>query len=104
MTVMSMRHRVDIYSESSDDGDAQPEYTIFKKNVPCNVVPVSGGEVYRGRQIEADINYAVDMRWLASLSPMMKLVYGSKTLFVERIMESDGRQRYVTMFCTERQV
>jgi len=55
-----MRHRMSVYQEASAVGSDDPSYTLLHKNLPCNIVPVSGGEVYRGRQIEAGETHAIE--------------------------------------------
>lgn len=70
------RCRVNILKDSSADGDEAPVYTgeNFATSVPAEIESVSGQETYRGRQLEAGVNYVVRMRYLAGLLPTMRVV------------------------------
>lgn len=98
-----LRHRVSIYRESSDDGSETPTYALFMRAVPCNIVQVTGGETYRGRQIEATATHVVEMRKIDGLLPTMRLTESldSRNLFIERITPRNGRDHMLDIQCRE---
>ena len=89
-----MRHSVTVQVENSDDGDDDPTYTTFMAAVPCNIVPVGGSEVYRGRQLEATVTHLVYMRRLDGMLPTMRLYEPTdlRTFEIVRVLDVDGRR------------
>lgn len=99
-----MRYRVTIKRENSADGSDVPTYDNFMQQVPCDIVPVSGGETYRGRQIEATATHLISTRYVDGVLPTMKLVddHSSVEYFIERINKRDGRNHMLDIQCRER--
>ena len=98
-----MRHRMTIYAEVSDRGADDPSYQVVRANVPCNIVQVSGGEMYRGRQIEATETYAIETRRFVSWQPTMRIKDQNtgRLLDVRRVLDVDGRRSMVLITATE---
>ena len=98
-----LRHRMDVYKETAADGSDDPSFTLYRTGIPCNMVPTSGMETYRGRKLEARINYVVETRWHRDYLPNMKLkdVNTGKTLQIESAIERDGRRVWHDLFATE---
>lgn len=97
-----LRYRVDIYSETSADGAEVPSYTKSYSKVPCDIVQVSGGETYRGRQIEATATHLISFRQLESIVPTMKFIdTNSITYHIVRITKRSGRDYMLDCQCVE---
>lgn len=88
-----LRYRVDIYKRSDADGAETPSYSRHLAGVPVDIVQVSGGETYRGRQIEATATHVIQMRYLDGMLPTMKLVdtINSVTYYIVKMPKRDGR-------------
>lgn len=56
------RDLVDLYTDTATANDPNPSHTIAKKNEPCEIVEVRGGERIRGRTIEAHVDAVITMR------------------------------------------
>jgi len=97
------RHNVTIQYNNATAGSDDPSYATFVANVPCKITPVSGGEQYRGRQIEATVTHLIEMRFLSGLSPTMRLyqAIGTKYYNIQRIFEVDGKRHDVDIMATE---
>ena len=66
---------IDILQDSSNDGDETPVFTgtAFASGLRVQIESVSGNESFRGRQLEAGINYVVMLRYLAAITPTMRV-------------------------------
>jgi head-tail adaptor len=67
------RDRIHIYSETSADGSDDPAFaSTLWRHLPCSINAVSGGENYRGRQIEATVTHVIEMRYYEGILPNMR--------------------------------
>lgn len=66
---VARRDRVTIYRDAAAGGSSQPSYTqLVAENVPAEVLQVSGGEMVRGRQVEAHTTFVLSLPHLPQLS------------------------------------
>ena len=98
-----MRHHVTFKSDTSADGAEDPSYTDFLAKVPCDIRPVTGGERYLGKQLQAETTVLIITRYNSSLLPTMRAVNDvtSKVYHISRLIDVDGRQRKWLIECTE---
>ena len=100
---MTYRHRVKILRDSSQDGEPDPNYVQYMSGVPCNIVQITGGEIYRGKQLQAETTTVIEFRNLQGLSTQMifeNLITGQQYL-IRRILEHHGRNRVLIAEATE---
>ena len=100
------RLEADIAPESSNT----PDYSgpPFANNIPCRIKAVSGGESYRGRQLEPKIKFVVEMNFIPGVLPTMRFV-PTGGLFDGRILniaaalprERPGEPTKLELDCTE---
>lgn len=97
------RHTVHWQYDSSAAGTDDPSYTTYLRNWPCRITPVSGGETYRGRQIEATATHLIEGRWFEGYSPTMRLYdeVNSRYLNIQRIFDRDGTRQNIEVHATE---
>jgi len=68
------RSQVTIQSDASADGDDAPSYTSdLVTGLWAEIESVSGSETWRGRQLEAGINYVVRLRYYSGILPTMRV-------------------------------
>ena len=60
-----------------------------------------GAEYVRGRQIEANVDVMVEIRYRSDITPDMRIVWGSRTLNITRAFDPDGRKTRTVMYCKE---
>lgn len=98
-----MRHRVDVQRDTSPEGADSPNWSgILHENVPCRVSDVGGDKSTRHVQLEAHITTLVEMRWLDGLrTDRHRLKFGDRLLSIERIVDRDGRRRWIELQCRE---
>ena len=103
------RDMVTIKVEDSADGNPQPEFgTTLYADVPCQIEATSGNETYRGRQLEAHVDYVVTMHHIEEVKPDMRLevldgIYSGRLLNVSHVLPQLFRGRALTMdlYCRE---
>ena len=96
-----LRYRVTIERENSADGAEVPTYATFLADVPCDIVQVSGGEIYRGRQIEANASHMISMRYIEGVLPTMRLVQGAVIYNISKITRRNGRDHMLDIQASE---
>ena len=78
------RDRIHIYNETSADGSDDPAFaTTLWRDLPCSITAVTGGETYRGRQIEATVTHVIAMRYYAGILPNMRAYQPLTTTYYE---------------------
>lgn len=103
------RDMVDIQQDSSTDDNPAEDFSeaALYSSVPCDITAVSGGEKFRGRSIEEDINYIVEMHNLPNVVTRMRLnvtggIHVGKVLNIHatKYMDStDGRLQRLELDC-----
>ena len=100
---MTYRHRVKILRDDSADGDPDPSYVQYMTGIPCNIVQITGGEIYRGKQIQAETTTVIEFRNLQGLSTEMifENLISNQQYLIRRILEHHGRDRVLIAEATE---
>ena len=99
---MNYRHRVTFRQDTSTDSEVDPTYTDYLA-VPCSVVPVGGGERYRGRQLEAETTTVIETRYYAGLAETMIAVNDvtAAQYTINRIINHEGLFRVLIIEAIE---
>lgn len=98
------RDRCTIRRRVEATNDPQPNYSgdaaIVLRSVPCTVINVSGGETRRGRQIEATIQWLIEMPSQRSNAVRAAMVvevtagkYAGTVLEIEKVVELTPRAK-----------
>lgn len=103
------RAKVNILQDSSNAGDDQPKFTgeAYATGLPAQIESVSGTESYRGRQLEAGVNYVVTLRYKAGIKPTMRVSVTTGTFkglvfdirYVKHQPYTRGRLPETWLFC-----
>jgi len=106
---IAMRDRVKIMADAASGGASQPSYTrSIASSIAAEVLQTSGGEVIRGKQVEAITAFVICLRWNAGLMFTAKCqvtvlsgVYEDSVCYVHRVLyESEhGRPSRVQLHC-----
>ena len=87
------RDRIHIYSETSAAGSDDPAFaTTLWRDLPCSITAVSGGETYRGRQLEATVTHVIEMRYYEGILPNMRAYQPLTSTYYEisRVLSMDN--------------
>lgn len=106
---IAYRDRVAIYANAAPAGSTQPAYTtLLESSVPAEVLQVSGGEVIRGKQVEAITTHVVSMRRNPSITidaqcrlTVLSGPYAGKQLPIHRVHYENmhGRPMRLQIHC-----
>ena len=90
------RERIHVYSETSAAGSDDPAFgSTLWRDLPCAINAVSGGETYRGRQLEATVTHVMEMRYYAGILPNMRIYHPVSGVWYEvsRVMSMDNNSQ-----------
>lgn len=103
-----LRERANIERDVGDDGDQQPTYETWFRDVPCSIATVSGDETYRGRQLEANLTHVVELQRLPGIAATMRLNVTGGTfegrklnIVYVRDMTGEGTPMRMQLYCRE---
>ncbi len=106
------RDRIDIHANAAVAGSTQPSYTDeLCAQVPAEVLQVAGGEVIRGKTVEAITSHVVSMRNIPSISITAECrvtvntgIYKGQLLYVHRVHFENmhGRPVRLQLHCKTR--
>jgi len=104
MRAGQLRHRVTIKQNSGSSANSYGEITASwatVASVPAEVVTLGGDERRYRHQVEAGMSHVVTIRHRSDVTAQMRVVWGSRTLEIESVVEADNRQRELVLMCKE---
>lgn len=66
------------------------------------VRPTTGREYEEAQKLRAETTYLVRMRYVPGVTPDMRVLYGTKTLYVESVLDVDERHKELIVVCYEK--
>ncbi len=97
------RDMLTIIADSSAVSDQAPVYDqIVRDKVPARVQAVTGGEIVRGRQIEADITHLIETRYYDGVKHEHIIKWKDETLYIDRILPDEFRREMTIMATVKR--
>ena len=98
-----LRHRMKLQADTSTDGAEDPSYTDYATGIPCDIKPVTGGERYLGKQLQAETTLAILTRYNDNFLPTMRAVNEETSVnyAINRLIDVDGRQHFWLIEATE---
>lgn len=103
MIAGQLRHQVELHSLSvSQDSYGQPTKSWTKyATTYAAVEPIRGAEVERAKQIFAQAEYKVTIRYRAGVKVTDKIVFGSQTFEIGSIINWAQRNIKLEIYCKE---
>jgi SPP1 family predicted phage head-tail adaptor len=102
--VGAMRDRVKVQSRTtltSELGEAVADWATDAVRW-AKVEPISGGELWRARQVQAESTHTVTLRFYPGLTTRHRIVLGSRVLEILNVIDRDGEGRFSECLCVER--
>jgi len=97
-----LRHRIDVEDATTPtDGETNPTYSTAIANLHAEVRETGGGEIIRGRQVEAGINAVITLRYRDDISPRQRIKYGSRYYNIVSQVDPSGLRRELVLSCKE---
>jgi len=98
------RHRVTIEScnETQDEtGQAIKTWTPLMYLWAC-IEPLNGRELFEARQTVADVSHKATIPYTQGISSENRIAFGSRTLNIDAVINTDEINAELVMYCTER--
>ena len=103
MRAGKLRHRITIETPTETrNAYGEPEVTwgTFKE-VWASVEPIRGREFWRAQEQQARVTTRIRIRYLADVTPKMRIVFGSKTYIINAIIDQEERHAEMQLICEE---
>lgn len=100
--VGAMRDRITVSTETTEQDDAgQPvvSLTDWLTNEPADFYHASGGETFRGRQLEAGIKAVFTVRYRSGYAANQLVTRSGVRYGVVHALPVDGKNRYTELHC-----
>ena len=102
---IAKRDRITIHADAAVGGSSNPIYTsLLATAVPAEVLQVSGGEMIRGKQVEANTQYVISIDYFPSITvdaecqiTVLTGVYTNMVVYVHRVHFETERARPVNL-------
>lgn len=95
-----LRHRVTIeqVTETRDaDGGVVTAWATLHSKVPAEIVPLSGREFVAAQAAQAGITARLTIRYMAGITPKMRVVHGSDIYNIEAVLPDPTLRRHLTL-------
>ena len=84
-------------------GTPQPTWTNFVAKCYAQISEAGGKETIQANQINAQQVITVTIRYVAGITPKMRVVYGSRVFEIMTVTNINERNRELDLACLERQ-
>lgn len=99
----ALRHLVTIQKQvetKNSYGEAEVSWANVVENVWAQILPLRGREFWAAKQINADIEAKIIMRYRTDITAKMRLLHGTDEYYVYSIINTDQRERFLHLMCT----
>ena len=98
-----LRHQVAIQTATTaQDAYGQPVKTwATTATVWGAVEPIGGKEAYRAQAERADLSHLVVIRYRSGVTPMTRILFGTRTMDIESVVDPEERHRELHLLCRE---
>ena len=107
MHIGKLRHRLDIQNCATSSGETQDTFGepirtwTTSETVWASVEPLTGRERFQAQQVQPEVTHKVKMRYNTSVNAKSRLLYGSRVLQVEAVMNPEERNAEFEILCKE---
>lgn len=98
---LNKRVTIQQVTRTSDGGGGYTEAWAALATVWANVEPQSGSERWTAGQQGAGVEWQVTIRYRDDVTPLMRVLYGSKVLNIRAVMDPDARSERLVLVCEE---
>lgn len=95
-------------TDTSTDDDPAESFTSTVAGMPLNVTPTSGQESYRGRTLEARVDYVIETPYRSGVEPKQRIemtsgIYSGRLLNISQVhpIQKPGQMPTLELYCTE---
>lgn len=101
----ALRHLVTIQKPvetQNSYGEPEVTWTNVVENVWCRIIPLKGREYFAAKQVNADIEAKIVMRYRTDITAKMRLLHDVNEYYIYSIINDDERDRFTTLMCTRK--
>jgi SPP1 family predicted phage head-tail adaptor len=70
-------------------------------SVSAGIFPLTGTEKFQADVITAEITHRIHMRYIPSVSPEMRIIFGTRVFYITSIVNLEERNVELQLFCKE---
>lgn len=99
----ALRHQVTIQKQVETQntyGEPEVSWANVVEDVWCQVLPLRGREFFAAKQVNADIEAKIVMRYRTDVTTKMRCLHGTDEYYVYSIINLDQRERFLQLMCT----
>lgn len=67
----------------------------------AKIEPLSGREFFEAQRVDSDVTHMVTMRYFSGLTSSHRITYGSRTFYIESVINTDERDWKTVAMCRE---
>ena len=104
MKIGKLRHRILIEqaAETRDaDGSVIEAWSAYA-TVQASIEPLSAREYFAAQSTQADVTHRINLRYLAGVTPKMRVSYGSRLFDILSVINVGERNRELQLICREK--
>lgn len=104
MKIGKLQRRITIqeYVTARDSFGAEVPTWVDVATVWASVTPVSGKEYFASAQVNAEATTKITMRYLAGITPKMRVVFEARTFEIISLLNFEERNIELNLMCKER--
>jgi len=100
-----LRHLVTLQSplrtQSIEDGELVESWVDEIEDYPAEVLELKGREYINSRELHAEVDVKVNMRYYPGLKPTWRIVFGDRLFQIKHVIDHQGRRRDLSLMCLE---
>lgn len=103
MNIGKFRHRITIQQTANvqdSDGSVVEDWSVHAI-AHASIEPISGREYFAAQSTQAEVTHRINMRYLAGVTPKMRVVFGSRVFEILSVINVDERNRGLQLMCRE---
>ena len=102
MRLSDLRHRITLREPvAAVDDSRQPVITWTDEltSQPAKYEQVSGGETFRGKQVEAGVVAVFTVNYRSEYTAEKQIYFGGQAFGIVRVNDPDGIKRWMDVYC-----
>ena len=103
MQAGSLKHRVEVQSETITQNSTGEPIRTWSTFAWCNakILPATGRQYEKEDLTKVQNTYKIEIRYLAGLSPLMRLKVGRRTFNIKHVLNFNEANVKMILSCTE---
>ena len=103
MKIGKLRHRILIEQAAETreaDGSVIDAWSTYA-TVQASIEPISAREYFAAQSTQADVTHRITLRYLAGVTPKMRVKHGSRLFDILSVINVKERNRELQLMCRE---